>query len=66
MAKGAEPSPYPSAPDSLKPQCSDLQSKADITEKKVIIHLCKIVTVKTELLVSRDQEDTIKQYETSL
>lgn len=66
MAKGAEPSPYPSAPDSLKPQCSDLQSKADMAEKKVIINLYKIVTVKTELLVSRDQEDTMKQNETSV
>ncbi|XP_029304532.1 LOW QUALITY PROTEIN: protein Shroom1 [Cottoperca gobio] len=29
----AEPSPCPSAPDSLKPQCTDVQSKADVTEK---------------------------------
>ncbi|XP_032389239.1 protein Shroom3 isoform X2 [Etheostoma spectabile] len=34
--EGAEP-PCPSVPDSLKPQCTDLQSKADITEKKRLL-----------------------------
>ncbi|XP_042355000.1 protein Shroom3 [Plectropomus leopardus] len=32
----AESSPCP-APDSLKPQCTDLQSKADVTEKKRLL-----------------------------
>lgn len=41
VAKGAELSLQPAAPDSLKPPCSDPTSKADITEKKVIIHLGK-------------------------
>ncbi len=37
-AEGAEPSLCPApASDSPKPQCADLQSEADITEKKVII-----------------------------
>ncbi|KAF1378349.1 hypothetical protein PFLUV_G00189620 [Perca fluviatilis] len=35
--EGAEPPPCPSVPDSLKPQCTDLQSKADITEKKRLL-----------------------------
>ncbi|KAM9348307.1 protein Shroom1 [Symphorus nematophorus] len=35
--EGAEASPGPSAPDSLKPQCADLQSKADIAEKKRLL-----------------------------
>ncbi|XP_034745748.1 protein Shroom3 isoform X2 [Etheostoma cragini] len=34
--EGAEP-PCPSVPDSLKPQCTDLQSKADIAEKKRLL-----------------------------
>ncbi|XP_049896235.1 protein Shroom1 isoform X1 [Epinephelus moara] len=33
----AESSPCPPAPDSLKPQCADSQSKADITEKKRLL-----------------------------
>ncbi|XP_054482035.1 protein Shroom1 isoform X2 [Anoplopoma fimbria] len=37
MVEGAEPSPRPSAPDSLKPQCTDMQSKADFTEKKRLL-----------------------------
>ncbi|XP_040006425.1 protein Shroom3 [Xiphias gladius] len=35
--EGAEPSPCLSAPDSLKPQYTDLQSKTDITEKKHLL-----------------------------
>lgn len=37
IVKGAEPSPCASDPDSLKPQCADLQSKTDITEKKRLL-----------------------------
>ncbi|XP_068457278.1 protein Shroom1 isoform X2 [Clinocottus analis] len=37
MVEGAEPSPCPSTPDSLKPQSTDLQSKADVTEKKRLL-----------------------------
>ncbi|XP_034539727.1 protein Shroom1 [Notolabrus celidotus] len=33
----AEPSPCPSAPNSLVSQCSDLQSKADLREKKTLL-----------------------------
>ncbi|XP_071373116.1 protein Shroom1 isoform X2 [Centroberyx affinis] len=36
----AEPSPCPSDPDSQKPQCPELQSKADITEKKRLLVSC--------------------------
>ncbi|XP_070774009.1 protein Shroom1 [Enoplosus armatus] len=35
--EGAKPSPCPSAPDSLTPQSTDLQSKADVTEKKRLL-----------------------------
>ncbi|XP_070699818.1 protein Shroom1 isoform X2 [Pempheris klunzingeri] len=35
--EGAEPSPGASGPESLKPQHTDLQSKADITEKKRLL-----------------------------
>ncbi|KAK5858828.1 hypothetical protein PBY51_002943 [Eleginops maclovinus] len=35
--EGAEASSDPSAPDSLKPQSTDLQSKADITERKSLL-----------------------------
>ncbi|XP_076606907.1 protein Shroom1 isoform X1 [Chaetodon auriga] len=38
--EGAEPSPCPSAPDSLKPQCTDTQGKADIAEKKRLLVSC--------------------------
>lgn len=41
--EAAEPAFCPSAPDILKPQCTELQSKPDVTEKKVIINLCTIV-----------------------
>ncbi|XP_075958628.1 protein Shroom1 isoform X1 [Anarhichas minor] len=37
MVAAAEPSPCPSAPDGLKPQRADLQSKADFTEKKRLL-----------------------------
>uniref|UniRef100_A0A3B4V8R0 Shroom family member 1 n=1 Tax=Seriola dumerili TaxID=41447 RepID=A0A3B4V8R0_SERDU len=35
--EGAEPSPCLPAADSLKPQCTDLQSRTDITEKKHLL-----------------------------
>lgn len=35
--EGSEPAPCPSASDSQKPQSTDLQSKADITEKKRLL-----------------------------
>ncbi|XP_042287682.1 protein Shroom1 isoform X1 [Thunnus maccoyii] len=35
--EAAEPASCPSAPDSLKPQCTEPQSKADITEKKRLL-----------------------------
>ncbi|XP_041808837.1 protein Shroom3 isoform X2 [Chelmon rostratus] len=38
--EGAEPPPCPSAADSLKPQSTDLQSKADIAEKKHLLVSC--------------------------
>ncbi|XP_037604837.1 protein Shroom1 isoform X2 [Sebastes umbrosus] len=40
MVEAAEPPPCPSAPDSLKPQSTDPQSKADITEKKRLLACC--------------------------
>ncbi|XP_036974627.1 protein Shroom1 isoform X1 [Acanthopagrus latus] len=36
-AETAEPSPRPSAAESLKPQSTDLQSQADVTEKKRLL-----------------------------
>ncbi|XP_034405744.1 protein Shroom1 isoform X2 [Cyclopterus lumpus] len=50
MVEGAEPSPCPSAPDSLKPQCTDLQSKANVTEKK-----CLLASYITERLGSLEE-----------
>ncbi|XP_008296452.1 protein Shroom3 isoform X2 [Stegastes partitus] len=35
--EGAEPSPCPPASESQKPQCTDVQSKADIIEKKRLL-----------------------------
>uniref|UniRef100_A0A8C4GN44 Shroom family member 1 n=1 Tax=Dicentrarchus labrax TaxID=13489 RepID=A0A8C4GN44_DICLA len=53
--EGAEPSPCPCAPDTLKPQCTDLQSKADVAEKKRLLvssieaRLCSLEEMRSAL-----------------